>query len=129
MTDRSEGKGSRPPAQPRSGTFTGSVWGEAVLPATDGVRISNVYFAPGSRTYWHRHEHGQAIHVISGDGWVVSRSTGAVRVRQGDTVWAPPGDEHWHGADAEGFLVHLAVSIGETDWLEEAGPETLTDLG
>jgi quercetin dioxygenase-like cupin family protein len=42
-----------------------------------------------------------------------------VKIQQGDTVWTPPGTEHWHGSDNESFLVHLAFSIGTTEWLEE----------
>ena len=31
----------------RSDTFSGEVWGDPVLPATDGVLINSVFFAPG----------------------------------------------------------------------------------
>jgi quercetin dioxygenase-like cupin family protein len=36
----------------------------------------------------------------------------------GDTVWIPPGEEHWHGAGAGTYLLHIAVSLAATEWLE-----------
>lgn len=93
------------------------------MPTEDSVTMNTVYFAPGSRTYWHKHEAGQVIHVSSGEGFVAERGKVPVRVRKGDTVWTPPGEEHWHGAGQESFLVHVAVSIGKTEWLGEAGDE------
>src|SRR6185312_8021804 len=47
-------------------TFTGNVWADPVMPATDGVTINTVFFAPGGRTYWHAHERGQILHVTAG---------------------------------------------------------------
>ncbi|MGY0007147.1 hypothetical protein [Micromonospora sp. I033] len=32
-----------------------------------------------------------------------------LRVRAGDTVICPPGEEHWHGAAADTFMSHLAM--------------------
>jgi len=119
MKGRAEGA----QAQQRGGTFTGAVWGDPLMPPSDGVMMNTVYFSPGARTYWHRHEGGQVIHVTSGQGWVVERGGSAARVRNGDTVWAPPGEEHWHGAAADAFMVHVAVSMGQTEWLEEVSSQ------
>lgn len=110
-------------AEKRSATFTGSVWGDPLLPPTDGVMINTVHFGPCSRTYWHRHEGGQILQVTSGEGWVATRGSGAHRIRKGDTVWTGPGEDHWHGSDDESFLVHVAISLGSTEWLEEVGPD------
>jgi quercetin dioxygenase-like cupin family protein len=107
----------------RSGTFTGQVWGDPMLKAIDGVVINTVYFSPGGRTHWHKHEGGQVLHVATGEGWVGQRGEPAERVRAGDVVWTSPGEEHWHGASGEAFLVHVAVSLGETEWLDEVSDE------
>jgi quercetin dioxygenase-like cupin family protein len=107
----------------RTDTFTGSVWGDPVMPKSDGVLINSVHFGPCSRTYWHRHEGGQIIQITSGEGWVATRDGGAKHVRKGDTIWTPPGEDHWHGSDDDSFLVHVAISLGTTDWLEEVGAE------
>jgi quercetin dioxygenase-like cupin family protein len=115
-----EGRAEGARAQKRDGTFTGDVWGDPLMPSQDGVTMNTVYFSPGGRTHWHRHEGGQVMHISSGEGWVASRKE-AVQVRKGDTVWAPPGEEHWHGAAEDAFMVHVAVSLGATEWL---GPVT-----
>lgn len=106
-------------SEQRDSTFTGQVWADPLAPAAGGVALNTVYFSPGSRTYWHRHEGGQLLHVTSGAGWVALRSEAPEPLREGDTVWAPPGEEHWHGAQQDALLVHLAVSHGPTEWLEE----------
>jgi quercetin dioxygenase-like cupin family protein len=105
------GRAEKGEVEQRTSTFTGTVWGDPLLKA-DGVVMNTVYFAPGARTYWHRHE-----------GWVAPREGEAARVRAGDAVWAPPAEEHWHGAGEDTLLVHTAVSLGTTQWLEEVSPE------
>jgi quercetin dioxygenase-like cupin family protein len=103
----------------RHETFTGSVWGESLLAPSDGVAMSTVYFGPGARSYWHRHDGGQILQVTSGEGLIVARDGSVARVRAGDLVWAPPGEEHWHGARSDSFLVHTTVTVGATAWLDE----------
>jgi quercetin dioxygenase-like cupin family protein len=109
---RIEGSSARQP----SADFTGAVWIDPVLDRTDGVAVNSVAFSPGARTHWHRHESGQALYVTAGEGWVGTRDGEPVRVRTGDTVWAPPGEEHWHGATRETFLVHLGVTLGVAEF-------------
>jgi len=82
------------------------------------VRVSVVHFQQGVRNHWHRHDGGQVLHVLDGEGYVQSRGEEARKLRPGDTVSASPGEEHWHGAGPDGAMSHVAVSIGETTWLE-----------
>nr|WP_255719982.1 cupin domain-containing protein [Brachybacterium sp. ACRRE] len=86
---------------------------------TDGVTINTVAFSPGARTYWHSHENGQILQVQSGEGFVATDADGVRILRPGDTVWCPPGERHWHGASPDTFLVHVAISLGQTSWAEE----------
>jgi quercetin dioxygenase-like cupin family protein len=102
----------------RSDTFTGTVWADPVLEKTHDVMINSVFFAPGGRTHWHRHERGQILHVTSGQGWVIARDGAGGTIGVGDTVFIPPDEEHWHGAAAGTYLVHLAISLGATEWLD-----------
>jgi quercetin dioxygenase-like cupin family protein len=113
------GRAAGAASEQRSATFTGTVWGDPVLPATDGVTINTVFFAPSSRTYWHTHEHGQILHVTAGAGWICSAGEPAQELRVGDVVWVPPGERHWHGGSDHSYLVHLAVSLGTTSWSDE----------
>lgn len=106
----------------KSATFTGDVLGDPVMPTTDGVTINNVFFSPGARTYWHTHEVGQVLTVIGGKGWVCVDGETAQPLRTGDVVWIPKGERHWHGAAADSYLLHTAISIGKTEWQEEVAP-------
>lgn len=81
------------------------------------VRVSVVHFQPGVRNHWHRHDGGQVLHVVDGEGYVQSRGEEVRRIRAGDSVSAAPGEEHWHGAGPDARMSHIAVSIGDTTWL------------
>jgi quercetin dioxygenase-like cupin family protein len=94
---------------------------EAPEPAR--VRALRVTFEPGARTAWHTHPLGQTLHVLSGVGRVGTRGGPVQVIRAGDTVWIPPGEEHWHGATPDQMMCHLAIQEGQdgrtADWLEQ----------
>ena len=104
-------------SETRSATFTGKVWLDPVF-SGDGKVINNVFFEPNARSFWHRHEHGQLLIVTQGLGYVASREGEIFQVKQGDLVYTPPGQIHWHGAGPETCLGHLAISLGATEWLD-----------
>jgi quercetin dioxygenase-like cupin family protein len=104
-------------------TFTGQVWADPVLPAQDGVLVNNVFFEPGSRTHWHRHGVGQVLYVTIGGGWVQKRDGEGGPLRSGDVVHIAAGEEHWHGAGPDSYMSHVAISIGEVDWLDPVSDE------
>jgi quercetin dioxygenase-like cupin family protein len=109
------------PSEDRTGTasFTGTVWADAVLTGVPNVSVNDVFFGPGGRTYWHRHELGQVLLVVHGRGQVQTRAGEGGWVEAGDVVFFEPGEEHWHGAGEETYLLHRAISLGETEWLDE----------
>lgn len=111
-------------------TFTGDVYVEAV-PAAEGATasVALVRFTPGARTFWHSHPAGQTLRVTEGLGLVGGRDAQVLVLRPGDTVWTPPGEEHWHGASADRMLCHVAITgVAEgkdpADWLEEVDEAT-----
>jgi quercetin dioxygenase-like cupin family protein len=118
---RSDTRTSRPAD---AAYFTGPVWQEPVIGegAETDVRALRVTFAPGARTAWHTHPRGQTLHVLSGVGRVATRGGPVEVIRQGDTVWIPPGEEHWHGAAPDRMMCHLAIQESvdgrAADWLE-----------
>lgn len=101
--------------------FTGDVFPYVTMPRTDGVTINNVCFAPGAHTFWHSHEHGQILQVLAGRGLIQAYGSEVRTIRAGDTIWAPPGERHWHGAAPDSYLTHIAISLGVTSWAEEVG--------
>lgn len=111
------------PTERRSETFTGLVFADPVLQGADGITVSNVFFAPGARTYWHSHERGQVLSVVSGTG-LVCRDGDLIHVlHAGDIIWSPPGERHWHGAAAATSMLHGAISLGTTTWDREVSDE------
>jgi quercetin dioxygenase-like cupin family protein len=114
------------PSERRTGTFTGLVYVDPVLASGDGVAVNRVFFGPGARTYWHSHERGQLLQVISGFGLICAEGGLPWSLEAGDVVWAAPGERHWHGAGPETLMLHLAASLGTTSWL---GPVSDTDYG
>jgi quercetin dioxygenase-like cupin family protein len=105
--------------------FTGKAASRDLIQATRqtlSAFAAVVRFEAGARNHWHAHAGGQLLHVIEGDGWVQGRGQAPERIRQGDTVTADPGEEHWHGAGPDRPMAHLAVAIGETRWLEPSPP-------
>jgi hypothetical protein len=70
-----------------------------------------VRFIPGARTNWHSHALGQTLYITDGIGLVGTRNGDIVRVRAGQTVTCPPGEEHGHGG-TETTLVYTAEIYG-----------------
>ena len=124
--------GARAAQKARSDWFTGTVWHEPVVeaPAPARLRALRVGFGPGARTAWHTHPLGQTLHVLSGVGRVCLRGDAPQIIRPGDTVWIPPGEEHWHGAAPDMPMVHLAMQEeldGEVaNWLDPVSDEDYT---
>jgi 4-carboxymuconolactone decarboxylase len=45
------------------------------------------------------------------------------QTRQGDVVWIPPGQKHWHGAAPNSSMAHIAIveqlDGNSVDWMEK----------
>lgn len=109
----------RPPTTKLSAAcFTGDAWAD-VLYRGDHVRANMVRFAPGARTAWHSHGLGQTLLIVEGVALIQSRKGGIIEAHPGDVVHTPPGEEHWHGAAPDRFMVHLALWEGDdVSWHE-----------
>ena len=103
----------------RASQFSGQVNAYVTMPSTNGVSITNVTFSPGARTFWHTHETGQILQVISGRGLIQLEGEPARVIHAGDTVWIPAGERHWHGASPDTTMTHTAISLGVTSWQGE----------
>ena len=116
--------GSRPTRKASSEYFTGTVWQDPIIEASEPARVRalRVAFEPGARTAWHTHPLGQTLYVISGIGLMGLRNRAPQTINAGDTVWIPPGEEHWHGASASNSMTHIAIQEGlngsVAEWLE-----------
>lgn len=114
------------PSERRTDTFTGTVIADAVLPAEDGIVVNTVTFEPGARTYWHRHEVAQVLFVSHGEGRLQRDDGSGEVLRPGDVAHIAAGEVHWHGAAPGSLLIHVAVSVGRTEWLHEVSDDEYT---
>jgi quercetin dioxygenase-like cupin family protein len=111
------------PSEERGPTFVGRVWADPVLSAEDGVLVNTVFFEPGARTHWHAHDGGQVLYVTNGSGWAQTRDGEGGPITAGDVVHFAPGEEHWHGAAPDSYVVHVAISLGSNTWLDPVSDE------
>ena len=99
-------------------TFTGEVFVDPItrgLPSS-GLNVAAVHFTPGARTAWHSHAGGQTLYVTEGRGLVQARGGHIVELSPGDVVFAPDGEEHWHGASPDRLMTHLSITEGGPQW-------------
>jgi quercetin dioxygenase-like cupin family protein len=97
--------------------FTGDVYVDAIAQAHAApLTIAAVHFTPCAHTAWHHHTIGQTLYVTEGVGYVQSRGGPLITIRPGDVIRINGGEEHWHGATAENFMLHLAITEGDTVW-------------
>lgn len=109
--------------------FTGAVYIDAVAAPSGSSRLSasSVHFTPGARTAWHTHPHGQTIFVIEGLGRCQRRGGPIEVIRPGDRVFFEPGEDHWHGADPERFMTHIAMLDVDEEGNNASWGEHVTD--
>lgn len=109
--------------------FTGTTY-LTRLNAPEGTfktSLANVTFEPGARTHWHKHDGGQILLVLNGEGRYQERGKELQILKKGDVVRIPADAEHWHGAAPESWFVHISVEPNpektKTDWLNPVTDE------
>ncbi|MCP5328098.1 MAG: cupin domain-containing protein [Steroidobacteraceae bacterium] len=108
--------------------FTGEVRVDRLFPANDTAHYSGAYvtFQPGARSAWHMHPAGQHIVVTQGVALSGTRDGKIFRAETGDSLWCPPGVEHWHGATPDAAMTHLVIT-GVRDGRNVVWQEHVTD--
>lgn len=100
--------------------FTGEVHVASMEEPTE-LQAANVTFAVGARTNWHTHQVGQLIIVVAGEGLFQIEGEPARLIRTGETAWAGPDVNHWHGASADSAMTHVVANLKDeqgdfVDW-------------
>lgn len=117
--------GTQPARPAPADYFTGSARVDTPFQASAPARVSGarVVFDAGARTAWHTHPLGQTLLVTAGTGRVQRWGDAVEEIRQGDVVWIPPGQKHWHGAAPNSSMTHIAITEqidGKTvEWMEK----------
>ena len=104
--------------------------------SSEQIGIANVTFEPGCRNNWHIHHAteggGQLLICVAGEGWYQEWGIPARKLRPGDVVNIPANVKHWHGATADSWFAHLAMSVDGKDtsneWLEPVTDEAYGKL-
>ena len=109
--------------------FSGDVYIDAVAaPAgTSTFAAALVHGTPGARTAWHTHPHGQTIFVTEGVGRCQREGGPIEEIRPGDRVFFEPGENHWHGAAPNRFMVHVAMQQHDDSGSPVTWGEHVTD--
>jgi quercetin dioxygenase-like cupin family protein len=107
------------PAAINPANFTGTVTQRS---ATD-IRTLRYHFDPGARTNWHSHEGGQLILVEEGRIRVQERGQRIKEFGPRESFHTAPGVTHWHGALPGEGLTQVALSFGNTTWIEKVSDE------
>ncbi|MET4139596.1 quercetin dioxygenase-like cupin family protein [Pedobacter sp. UYP1] len=123
-------KGEAAPA----GYFTGAAFIHPLVGRDNNneFALGSVTFKPGARTIWHTHPKGQVLIVSEGQGFYQEKGKPAQRLKKGDVVNIPENVEHWHGADAQHKLVHIAITNYKDDqnvvWLKPVSEQEYADV-
>ena len=101
--------------------FTGpDVTRQALVPDGKEFNVNIVNFGKGVRNKFHAHNSDQVLIVTAGRGIVATEKEEHV-VTEGDVVFFPAGEKHWHGATEDSQFSHIYVTRGgsETTQLED----------
>ena len=117
--------------------FTGKSYVNPLTkPGESTVALVNVTFEPGCRNNWHIHHAqtggGQILICTAGSGWYQEEGKDAVSLEPGMVIVIPPEVKHWHGAKADSWFSHIAMSVPGTEtnneWLEAVDDQTYGQL-
>ena len=80
---------------------------------SDFFNASVVNFEKGAQTGWHRHSSDQILVITVGNGIVADESQ-EIPVGVGDVVHIKAGENHWHGATANGYMGHITITTSDS---------------
>ncbi|MGC4020200.1 MAG: carboxymuconolactone decarboxylase family protein [Muricomes sp.] len=129
-TDNGIGKGAIFPVGEPNDAFAEYFTGQSYLEmlTTEGVPTSHVSFEPGCRNWWHiHHRGGQILLCTGGRGYYQEWGKEAQELHPGDVVNIPAEVKHWHGAAADTWFSHIAISVPSegagNEWVEPVTDE------
>jgi quercetin dioxygenase-like cupin family protein len=104
-------------------TITGQFQRETPSRLTGAI----VHFEPGARTAWHSHPLGQTLIVTEGVGWTQVKGGPKLEFYEGDILWCPMEQKHWHGATPHQAMTHIAIQESldgkNVTWMEKVTEE------
>jgi hypothetical protein len=111
------------PGQPAPSPLATGVYTQKPVPeiVINGQPAPGAIWKAGDRAFWHCHTGGQLLFLHEGVGRVQQRGQRARTLHKGETEYAGPGVEHWHGADPNesAHYFQTAYAKSQTLWMEE----------
>lgn len=66
--------------------------------------------------------------MTGGEGWYQEDGHSPRFLTAGDVVITHDGVKHWHGATADSWFEHLAITAGSAEWLEPVTDDYYNEL-
>lgn len=100
--------------------FTGNIIRQSPLANIEesDLSIDYIYFPKGTRNKFHSHTNGQVLIVIKGTGYIATKEN-KHSITEGDIVWIPAGEIHWHGAGTSSDLTHISITKTRTKIIQD----------
>lgn len=115
--------------------FRGNAYVKPLVAADDitNCSVNDVLFDPGVRNNWHTHPSNQILLVKEGVCEYQEEGKPMQTFQVGEAINILPGIKHWHGASADGKMIHTAINIntekGTVTWLEPVTDEQYNSKG
>lgn len=78
--------------------------------------ITNFYFSPGSRNFWHYHPNAeQTLLVLDGEGYYQEEGEAKRVIKKGDVIVSKANVRHWNGAAPDKPLICMTVTEHSVD--------------
>lgn len=91
--------------------FTGKIVRQSPLKDVESSDLSVDYisFTEGVRNRFHIHSNDQVLIVTKGKG-IIATEKKEFQIKEGDIIWVPAGEKHWHGAIPGFKLTHISIT-------------------
>lgn len=88
--------------------FTGKVFKQLPVKGAD-ITADYIYFPKGIRNKLHSHTTDQILIVTQGIGVVATEKEKFI-LKEGDVIYIPAGEKHWHGAGPDSDFTHISIN-------------------
>jgi len=91
--------------------FTGKITRQSPLNDLKNSELSVDYinFSKGVHNKLHVHSNDQVLIVTKGQG-IIATEKKEFKIKEGDVVWVPAGEKHWHGAAPGVQFTHISIT-------------------
>ena len=91
--------------------FTGRIMRQSPLKdiTSSDLSVDYINFAKGVKNKLHMHSNDQVLIVTKGRG-IIATEEKKFKIKEGDIIWVPAGEKHWHGAVPGSKFTHISIT-------------------